>query len=165
MSATRRELRLRRARRRRGPVLVATLVVVVAALGCVVAALLIRRDTEAVQASAEPVQRELRELTAAEHDAEHRARALRVRSEAASRYLSALFAALSAQVDTSNQVVDVANQAVDQYNSAQTTDIAGAFHSAGDAAVADLEQRTAAVRTAAAAAQRAVAALQEAAGG
>ena len=78
--------------------------------------------------------------------------------------LAALFAAEQAQVDASNHAVDVANQAVDQYNNAQTTDLVAAFQGAGDAALADLEAKTAAVRAAAEAAQRAVASLQGALG-
>jgi hypothetical protein len=165
MTATRRERRLRRARRRGGTLLVATMALVVFALGCVVAALLVRRDTDDVRASADPVHQQVRELRAAEHDAEHRARLLRDGSLATTRDLAALFGAYAAQVDASNHAVDVANQAVEQYNHAQTADIASAFSAAGDAAIADLEQRTAAVRTAAEAVERAVAALQEAAGG
>jgi hypothetical protein len=79
--------------------------------------------------------------------------------------LAALFAAEQAQVDASNHAVDVANQAVDQYNSAQSADVAAAFQAAGDAAIADLEAKTQAVRTAAEAAQQAVVAMQEAASG
>ena len=74
--------------------------------------------------------------------------------------VAALFAAELAQVDASNHAVDVANQAVDQYNNAQVSDVAAAFAAAGDAAVADLETKTQAVRTAAEAAHRAVTGLR-----
>ena len=90
---------------------------------------------------------------------------MRSEARATNEGSTALFAAEQAQVDASNHAVDVANQAVDQYNNAQNTDLAGAFQSAGDAALADLETKTAAVRTAADAAHAALARLQEAASG
>ena len=72
--------------------------------------------------------------------------------------LAALLAPYQGQVEASNHAVDVANQAVDVYNTAQAG-VAAAFQGAGDAAIADLTQRTAADRTAIAAAQTAVAEL------
>ena len=144
---------------------VGAVILLVVALGSAGAALVVRHDTGTLQARAEPV----RERGA-------RARRLRGRTpnddsggsapsaRATNAALAALFAAELAQVDASNHAVDVANQAVDQYNNAQTTDLVAAFQGAGDAALADLEAKTAAVRATAEAAQRAVASLQGALG-
>ena len=144
---------------------VTTVILLVIALGAAGAALVVRHDTEELQARAEPVHQEVRDLTAAEADAERRLRVLRADSRVTSDALTALFAAEQAQVDASNHAVDVANQAVDTYNNAQNTDLAGAFQSAGDAALTDLEAKTAAVRTAADAARSALTSLQAAASG
>ncbi len=160
--------RSRRARRegRQGTALfIGTVILLVVALGAGGAALVVRHDTDDVRTSIEPLTHELREITATEEDAERRTHELRTGARATTQTLAALFAAEQAQVDASNHAVDVANQAVDQYNNAQTTDVAAAFQGAGDAAVADLETKTAAVRAAAAAAQSAIAALQGAAAG
>ena len=148
----------RRRRKRAAEYLAAAVVLFVVAAGAVAAAVVVRSDTSDLQARAEPVQRQVRELTASEHDADRRLRTLRTRSERTATDLAAVLAAYQAQVDASNHAVDVANQAVDQYNSGQS-DIAAAFQAAGDAAVADLEQKTAAVTAAVAAAQSAVAEL------
>ena len=163
---TRRDARARRSEGRQGTaLLITTVILVVVAVGAAGAALVVRHDTHEVQARAEPVHEAVRELAAAEADAERRLRVLRTEARATNAALAALFAAELAQVDASNHAVDVANQAVDQYNNAQTTDIAGAFQAAGDAAIADLEQKTAAVIAAAAVAQRALAAFQGASSG
>jgi hypothetical protein len=161
----RRERRSPRGGRPGTAVFVTTVILLVVALGAVGAALVVRHDTSDVEARAEPVHREVRDLTAAEADAERRLRLLRQEARATNEALTALFAAEQAQVDASNHTVDVANQAVDQYNNAQNNDLAGAFQAAGDAALADLEAKTAAVRTAADAAHAALARLQEAASG
>jgi hypothetical protein len=160
-----REGRARREGRHSTALLIATVILVVIAVGSAGAALVVRHDTGDLQARAEPVHAAVRELTAAEITAQRRLRVLRARARATNQALAALFAAEQAQVDASNHAVDVANQAVDQYNNAQTADVAAAFQAAGDAAIADLEQKTAAVRSAAAVAQRALAALQEASSG
>jgi hypothetical protein len=161
----RREERARRERRHGALLLMVTVILVVIALGTTAAALVVRRDTDDVHANAQPVHREIRELAATEADAERRMRLLEERGRATTEALAVLFAAEQAQVDASNHAVDVANQAADQYNDAQTTDLAAAFGAAGDAALTDLEAKTQAVRSAAEAARRAVASLQEAAGG
>jgi hypothetical protein len=144
---------------------ISTVILLVVALGAAGAALVVRHDTGDLQARAAPVHRQVRDLTAAEADAERRLRLLRSGARSTTESLAALFAAEQAQVDASNHAVDIANQAVDQYNNAQNTDLAGAFQAAGDAALADLEAKTAAVRSAADAARSALASLQEAAGG
>ena len=143
---------------------VGAVILLVVALGSAGAALVVRHDTGTLQARAEPVREQVRELAASEQDAERRLRRLRAEARATNAALAALFAAELAQVDASNHAVDVANQAVDQYNNAQTTDLVAAFQGAGDAALADLEAKTAAVRATAEAAQRAVASLQGALG-
>jgi len=74
-----------------------------------------------------------------------------------------VLSAAQAQVDASNHAVDVANQAVDQYNNGQT-DVAAAFKAAGDAAIGDLQARTAAVHSALTAAGRAITRLQTSGG-
>ena len=168
MTAPTADRRTRRAHRegRQGTALfVTTIILLVVAFGSAGAALVVRHDTGDLEARAEPLHQQVGELTATQADAERRLRSLRTRSGATTRALAALFAAEQAQVDASNHAVDVANQAVDQYNNAKSTDIAAAFQAAGDAAVADLEAKTEAVRTAAAAAQRAVAGVQGAADG
>jgi len=144
---------------------ITTVILLVVALGAAGAALVVRHDTHEVQARAEPVHQEVRHLKAAEADAERRLRLLRARARTTTEALAALFAAEQAQVDASNHAVDVANQAADQYNNARTTDLAAAFQAAGDAALTDLEAKTAAVRTAADAARSALAGLREAASG
>jgi len=161
----RREQRVRRERRHGTALLIVTVILVVIALGTVGAALVVRRDTAELHASAEPVHRESRELAATEADAERRLQLLEERGLATSQTLATLFAAEQAQVDASNHAVDVANQAADQYNNARATDLAAAFTAAGDAALTDLEAKTQAVRSAADAAQRAITSLQEAADG
>jgi hypothetical protein len=163
--STRRDARTRRDGRHGTALLITTVILVVVAVGAVGAALVVRHDTDEVQARAEPVHEAVRDLAAAEVTAERQLRVLHARARATNAALAALFAAEQAQVDASNHAVDVANQAVDQYNNAQATDIAGAFRAAGDAAIADLEQKTAAVRSAAETAQRALVALQEASSG
>ena len=163
--ADRRARRARRERHQGTALLIASVILVVGALGCAGAALVVQRDTDQLQEQAEPLHREVRELAATEADAERRLRQLQARTRAATQALAALFAAEQAQVDASNHAVDVANQAVDQYNNAQVTDVAAGFAAAGDAALADLEAKTQAVRTAADAAQRAVASLLDAADG
>jgi hypothetical protein len=89
---------------------------------------------------------------------------VRTRSAGLSTRLAELLRAYQAQVDASNHAVDVANQAVDQYNTGQAG-VAAAFQAAGDAATADLEQKTAAVTAAVAAVQREITALKQASGG
>jgi hypothetical protein len=145
----------RRHRRRGTALLVLTVVALTVAVACAGFAFVVRADTSDLQARAEPVNRQVRELTASEHDAERRLGILRARSRAAGTTLAALLAAYQAQVDASNHAVDVANQAVDRYNSGQA-DVVAAFQGAGDAAVTDVEQKTAAVHTAFSAAQRAI---------
>jgi len=161
----RRDRRVRREGRQGTALFITTVILLVVALGAGGAALVVRHDTADVRSSIEPVRQEIHHLTATEADAERRLRLLRTRARATTAALVALFAAEQAQVDASNHAVDVANQAVDQYNAAQTPDLAGAFQAAGDAALADLEEKTAAVRGAVEAAQRALASLQGAAGG
>ena len=161
----RRERRARHDSRQGTALLIVTVILVVVGLGAAGAALVVQRDTDDLQARAEPLHQEVRDLTATEADAERRSSLLEQRSRAVNQALTALFAAELAQVDASNHAVDVANQAVDQYNNAQITDVAAAFAAAGDAAIADLEVKSQAVRTAAEAAQRAVADLQGAADG
>jgi hypothetical protein len=155
----------RRAGRQGTALFISTVILLVVALAAASAALVVRHDTDDLQARADPVHQEVRDLTAAEADAERKLHLLRSGARITTESLAALFAAEQAQVDASNHAVDVANQAVDQYNNAQNTDLAGAFQAAGDAALADLEAKTAAVRSAADAARTALASLQEAAGG
>jgi len=159
------ERRARR-RRRRGAVLfwVAVLGLAVA-LGSIGAALVVRQRTNEVQERAAPVHDQIRELDAQEAHAQRRLRALRSGAEATKQALTDLFAAEQAQVDASNDAVDVANQAVDAYNNARAASVAAAFQGAGDAAVADLEHRTAVVKGAADTARRVMSALQQAASG
>jgi hypothetical protein len=161
----RREHRVRRESRQGTALFITTIILIVVALGATGAALVVRHDTDEVQARAAPVHAEVRHLAATEADARRRLGLVRTGARATTRALGALFAAELAQVDASNHAVDVANQAVDQYNNAQNSDIAAAFQAAGDAALADLETKTQAVRTAADAAQRAVAELREATDG
>jgi hypothetical protein len=161
----RREQRVRRESRQGTALFITTIVLIVVALGATGAALVVRHDTDEIHARAEPVHTEVRHLAATEADAERQLGLVRERARAATQALAALFAAELAQVDASNHAVDVSNQAVDQYNHAQSTDVAAAFQAAGDAALADLDAKTQAVRTAADAARRAVAELQEAASG
>lgn len=144
---------------------VSSVILLVVALGTAGAALVVRHDTSEVRSRAEPVHRAVRDLAASEESAVRRLRLLRERARATNEALAALFAAELAQVDASNHAVDVANQAVDQYNNAKTTDVAAAFAGAGDAALTDLEEKSAAVRGAAEAAQRALASLQGVANG
>ncbi|HEY3672646.1 MAG TPA: hypothetical protein VGN51_17040 [Acidimicrobiia bacterium] len=163
---TRREDRRedRRGGRQGSALFISTVILLVVALGTAGAALVVRHDTDDLHARAEPVHHQVRDLSAAEADAVRRLRLLRTGARTTTDALAALFAAEQAQVDASNHAVDIANQAVDQYNNAQNTDLAGAFQAAGDAALADLEAKTAAVRSAADAARTALAGLQEAAG-
>lgn len=161
----RRDRRVRREGRQGTALFITTIILLVVALGSAGAALVVRHDTADVRSRIEPVRQEIRDLTATEADAERRLRLLRTRARATNESLVALFAAELAQVDASNHAVDVANQAVDQYNNAQVPDLAGAFQAAGDAALTDLEAKTAAVRSAAEAAQREVVNLQGAASG
>lgn len=154
----------RRSLRRGTGLFVSAVILLVVALGSAGAALVVRRDTAKLRARAEPLREQVRELAATEQDAERRLRRLRAGARETNAALAALFAAEQAQVDASNHAVDVANQAVDRYNNAQATDLVAAFQGAGDAALADLEAKTAAVRAAAEATQRAVASLQGALG-
>ena len=153
----------RRRRRRSKVLLLTTVVALVVAVGCVGAALVVRHDTSGVEARAAPIEHHVRELVASEHNAERRLRTLQARSRTAATALAALLSAAQAQVEASNHAVDVANQAVDQYNNGQT-DVASAFKAAGDAAVGDLEARTAEVHTALSAARRAITRLQASGG-
>jgi hypothetical protein len=161
----RREQRVRREGRQGTALFITTIILIVVALGATGAALVVRHDTDEVQSRAEPVHAEVRRLAATDADAERRLGLGRERARATTQALAALFAAELAQVDASNHAVDVAYQAADQYNNAQSTDVGAAFQAAGDAALADLEAKTQAVRTAADAAQRSVAELREAANG
>jgi chromosome segregation ATPase len=154
----------RRHRRLGTGLLVAAIVLLVVAIGAGAAAFVVRSDTSDVQARTEPIRRQVRRLAANEVNAERRLHALRTRSADAATRLAGLLAAYQAQVDASNHAVDVANQAVDQYNSGQAA-VAAAFQAAGDAAIADLEQKTATVTAAVAAAQREITALSQVSGG
>ena len=136
-------------------VLIATLVALGVAIGCVGGALVVRRDTADLQARTKPLDRQVRELIAAEHNAERRLRTLHSQSRTTTAALSALLGAAQAQVEASNHAVDVANQAVDQFNNGQA-EVAAAFQAAGDAAIADLEARTTAVHDELVAARRAI---------
>jgi hypothetical protein len=163
---SRRASRRERREGRQGTALfISTVILLVGALGAAGAALVVCHDTSDVTARAEPVRAQVRELASAEEDAVQELSLLREHARATNQALAALFAAELAQVDASNHAVDVANQAVDQYNNARVTDLAAAFQGAGDAAITDLEEKTAAVRGAAEAVQRAIASLQGAAGG
>jgi predicted negative regulator of RcsB-dependent stress response len=155
--------RERRRRRRSKVLLIVTVVALAVTIGCGGAALVVRNDTSELQARAEPFDRQVRELIASEHNAEHRLRTLQSRSRATATALAALLGAAQAQVEASNHAVDVANQAVDQYNNGQT-DVAAAFQAAGDAAIGDLEARTTAVHDALRAARRAITRLQASGG-
>ena len=154
----------RRGGRQGTALFISSVILLVVALGAAGAALVVRHDTSDLRAQAEPVREEVRNLAATEEDAARRLRLLRERARATNEALAALFAAELGQVDASNHAVDVANQAADRYNNAQTTGLAAAFQGAGDAALTDLEEKSAAVRGAAEAAQRAIASLQGAAG-
>ncbi|HLM19212.1 MAG TPA: hypothetical protein VK549_15435 [Acidimicrobiia bacterium] len=144
---------------------VSTMILVVIALGTAGAALVVHHDTDDLRARVKPVHREVRHLIAAEADAERRLRLLGTGARTTTEALAALFAAEQSQVDASNHAVDVANQAVDQFNNARSADLATAFQGAGDAALTDLEAKTAAVRAAADATRSALAGLQVAASG
>jgi uncharacterized protein YoxC len=137
-------------------------ILLVIAVGSTVAAFVVRHDTDALQSKTVPLRRQVRELATTERHAVERARTLREDARATNDALTQLFAAIAAQVDASNHAVDVANQAVDTYNNARSTNLVGAFQSAGDAAVGDLETRTQTVQTTAEAVQQAVANLQAA---
>ena len=152
--------------RRRGAtaLLIGAIVLLVVAVGIGAAAVVVRSDTSDLQARTDSVDRRVRRLAANEVQAEDRLGTLSVRSTNLTERLVELLAASRALVDASNHAVDVANVAVDQYNRAQTG-LAAAFQSAGDAAMADLEQRTAAVAAAVTAAQEALTSLQEVSGG
>ena len=156
----------RRDRRRRRDVLlsVATIVLLVVALAAGAATFVVRSDASDLQGRTDPINRRVRQLTADELSSERLLRALRTRSAGMATRLTELLRAYQAQVDASNHAVDVANQAVDQYNTGQAG-VAAAFQAAGDAAIADLEQKTAAVTAAVAAAQRETTALKQASGG
>lgn len=145
--------------------LVTSVILLVVGLGAAAAALVVRHDTGAIHGSTAPVRDQVRELAATEEHAVEGLRQLRTRARATNETLAALFAAEAAQVEASNHAVDVANQAVDQYNTAKTPGVAAAFAGAGDAALTDLEEKTAAVRGAGEAVQRAIASLQGTAGG
>jgi hypothetical protein len=156
----------RREQRRRGQgsaLLVFTVVGLVVAVACAGSAFVVRADTSDAEARAEPVNRQVRDLTASEHDAERRLRLLDTRTRTAGTTLAALLAAYQAQVEASNNAVDVANQAVDRYNRGQA-DVVAAFQGAGDAAVTDVEQETAAVHTASGGAQTAMTQLMASGG-
>jgi hypothetical protein len=156
--------RARREGRRSNTLFVVTMVLVVIALGSAVAAFVVRHDTDTLESKTTAIGRQVHGLVATERHAEDRTRTLHERARATSAALTQWFAAVAAQVDASNHAVDVANQAVDTYN-ARSTNLAGAFQNAGDAALGDLETRTQTVRTAAQAVQQAVASLQGATGG
>jgi hypothetical protein len=156
--------RERRRRRRNTVLLVAAVMLGVVALAGAAGAFVVRSATSDLRARAVPIDRRRRELAANEHHAESRLGLLRDRSAVAASRLAELLTAYQAQVDASNHAVDVANQAVDRYNRGEA-DVAAAFQGAGDAAVADLEQKTASVTAAVTAAQQALAALEQAAGG
>ncbi len=142
--------RRERRRRRRGTILlVVTLLGLVVAVGSTVAAFVVRHETDDLGNRADPVHQRVRQLAAVEEHAERRLRALRTDASATRQALTDLFAAEQAQVEASNHAVDVANQAVDDYNDARAASVAAAFQTAGDAALADVEQRTAVVRGAA----------------
>jgi hypothetical protein len=159
------ERRVRR-RRRRGTALFCIAVVGVAvALASVAAAFVVRQRTDDVNERAQPIDRQIRELDAQEAHAVRRLRTLRDEADATKQALADLFAAEQAQVDASNHAVDVANQAVEAYNNARAASIAAAFQGAGDAALADLEQRTAVVTGAAETARRVMTELQQATSG
>jgi hypothetical protein len=145
----------RRHRRRAQVMLVLAVALFVVTAGCAAAAFVVRADTADLHARAGPIHRRVRELTASEHDAEHRLAVLRSRGRATTSSLAALLAAYQAQVEASNHAVDVANQAVDQYNRGQAP-IVAAFQGAGDAAITTVEQQTAAVHAAFGAAQTAM---------
>jgi hypothetical protein len=145
----------RRDRRRAQVMLVLAVALFVVGAGCAAAAFVVRADTADLRASAGPINRRVRELTASEHDAERRLALLRSRGRATTSSLAALLAAYQAQVEASNHAVDVANQAVDQYNSGQAP-IVAAFQGAGDAAITTVEERTAEVHAAFSAAQTAM---------
>jgi hypothetical protein len=155
---------VRRKSRRDIAFVVATVVLLVVAVSAGVAAFVVRSDTSDMRARVEPIHRKFRELTADELDSERRLRAVRTRSEVVATRLAELMQAYRAQVDASNHAVDVANHAVDQYNTGQAG-VAAAFQAAGDAATADLEEKTAAVTAAVAAVQREITALAQVSGG
>ena len=138
---------------------------VAVALGSTAAAFVVRQRTDDVDQHARPVHQQVRDLDAQEAHAVRRLRALRNDADATKQALTDLFAAEQAQVDASNHAVDVANQAVDAYNNARAASVAAAFQGAGDAAVADLEHRTAVVKGAADTARRVMSALQQAVNG
>lgn len=155
-----------RDRRRRGgtALLIGAVVLLVVAVGIGAAAVVVRSDTSDLQARTDSVDRRVRRLAADEVQAEDRLRTLSVRSTTLTERLVTLLAASRALVDAGNHAVDVANVAVGQYNRAQTG-LAAAFQGAGDAAIADLEQKTAAVAAAVSATQEALTGLEEVSGG
>ena len=152
--------RARREGRRNNTLYVIAVILLVIALGSAIAAFVVRHDTDALESKATRLSRQVHQLAVIERHAQERARTLHDDARAANVALTQLFAAIAAQVDASNHAVDVANQAVDNYNNARSPNVVGAFQSAGDAALGDLETRTQTVRTAAEALQQAVARLQ-----
>ena len=163
MSEVRSPRRDRRRRRRGTVLLITTIVALAVTIGCVGAALVVRRDTADLQARAEPLDRQVRELIASEHNAERRLRTLQSRARSTTAALAALVGAAQGQVEASNHAVDVANQAVDQFNAGQA-EVAAAFQAAGDAAIADLEARTTAVHDALTVARREIKRLRASGG-
>ena len=121
---------------------------------CVGAALVVRHDTDELQAQAVPLDRQrARAWPRAQRRAApaHPAVPERVRQQGAVGSLTPH----QAQVDASNHAVDVANQAVDQYNSGQTPTSPPRSRARATPRIADLEARTPLCEACRAAAQRA----------
>jgi uncharacterized protein HemX len=143
--------------------LVATGVLVVAALALGAFGVVVRNHTSDLQAQTRSITRRTRRLIASESDAARRARQLENAGSRAADALGALLAAYRAQVEASNHAVDLANQAANRYNHTNAG-LADAFKAEGDAAVTDVATQTAAMHVALTVAKRAITELQDAGG-
>ncbi len=142
---------------------ISTAVLVFAAVGFAVAALLVRLDTSELRTRAHQVEHESSRHVAATATATADLAALHADAERAYASLGALAAAYQGQIAAQNHAIDVANAAADSYNTGQAN-IADALKSEAQAAVDDADAKAAAVRAALVQVQEALSVLRQDAG-
>jgi hypothetical protein len=144
-------------------VVVSTAVLVFVAVALALAALLVHLNASGLQARADRIERETAQHVTATATATRDLAALHADVDHAYAALGALTAAYQAQLASQNHAIDVANGAADSYNAGQMN-IADALRTEAQAAVADAEAKSAAVRAALPQVKQAFAALRQSSG-
>jgi hypothetical protein len=144
-------------------VVVSIAVLVFVAVALALAALLVHLNASDLQARADRIERETKQHAAGTESATQDLTSLHAGVDHAYAALGGLTVAYQAQLASQNHAIDVANAAADSYNAGQIN-IGDALKTDAQAAVADAEAKSAAVRAALIQVKQAFSALRQASG-